>query len=287
MYMTIITPRIAIIALCLMSLSFAPGSAQAAEDTDPACILIVSTPRGYDVYEGTRDVEIRSGERIILAWIGLRASEAVDRDNRPIPNVGLKLLTAEGSGEYSFTFSEGRNKATCSVSLELSGATGASAPRENGESRATGGSVSVSPIPLLSGGTASAGASVPVAYIKVLNNSREAATIEGFTLVQNGSADTDVVIGFATNDDKGGSRATIGGNEGNTPFDDGEAFVPLEDTLVAGEFRIYTIKALLSRLFGSDAGRTLMLDVDSIRTNGADVFGAFPIRGTVWTLSAF
>lgn len=285
--MTMTMPRITILALCLMSLIFVPGSAHAAEDTDPACILIVSTPRGYAVYEGSRDIEIRFGERIILGWIGIDASEAVDRDNRAIANVGLQVLTAQGSGEYSFTFSEGSEEATCSVSLELAGATGASAPSPANEEEATGGSVSVTSVPLLFGGSAGPGSSVPVAYIKVLNNSNEAASIEGFTLEQNGSADTDVVIGFATNDDKGGLRTTIGGNAGDTQFEDGEAFVPLKDTLAAREFRIYTLKAILGTFASSEIGRTLMLDVDSITTSGADVYGTFPIRGTTLTLRAY
>lgn len=149
---------------------------------------------------------------------------------------------------------------------------------------ATGGSLSVSPIPLLMGGNAAPGTVVPVAYIKVSNTGKTATSIQGFTLVQNGTAPTDVVIGFTTNDDKGGSRTTIGGTEGSKQFRNGVANVPLAATIEAGQFRIFTIKAILSRASGSSAGKNLKLDVSGVDTK-ASVRGAFPIRGTTLTLT--
>lgn len=277
--MTTILSRAAFVLFFALSFGVVPASASAAT-ARPECLLIVSTPRGYTVYEGTKDIEIRSGERVILGWIGINASKGVDRDKKAIPTVGLSVLTASGSGTYSYTFSEGRRKATCSASLVLAGAS-TNVPSNVDPD---GGEVSVSSIPLLTGGAASLGASVPVSYIKVYNPSTEPALINGFTLVQNGSADTDVVIGFATNDDKGGSRATIGGTEGTKLFTDAEAFVPLKAVIGAGKFSIFTIKAQLSRVASGDIGKSLMLDVASIDT-GAKVHGAFPIRGTTWTLN--
>lgn len=271
------TARIALIMFGLISLGAVPAQAQAA-DPDPSCLLITSTPRGYQVFEGKKDIEIRSGERVILAWIGIDATTGSDRDGASIPTVGLRVFTAQGSGTYNYTFSNGQDKATCSASLIMAGEIAAASVDPKG------GAVSVSSIPLLTGGAATLNASVPVAYIKVLNTSAEPAAINGFTLKQNGTAGTDAIIGFATNDDKGGSRSTIGGQEGVDLFKDGETFVPLKAVVGAGMFRIYTLKAQLSGRASGDVGKSLMLDVSSIDT-GAAIRGNFPIRGTTWTLS--
>lgn len=146
------------------------------------------------------------------------------------------------------------------------------------------GLVSVSSIPLLSGGAAAQGASVPVAYLKVQNTSTAAVTLEGFTLKQNGSASGANVIGFATSDDKGGSRATIGGLETTKQFKNGIAFVPLTASIAPGQFRIFTIKAIMSRNAGADLGKQLMLDVTGVKANGG-VKAALPIRGVAWVLT--
>lgn len=147
-----------------------------------------------------------------------------------------------------------------------------------------GGALSVSAVPLLFGGSASAGASVPVAYIKVVNTGKDATVIRGFDLKQNGSAPTDVVIGFATSDDKGGSRTTVGGVEGMKHFKNNVAFVPLVATIEPGQLRIFTIKAILSKMSGAYSGKQLMLDVSGISSD-ASVKAALPIRGTTLTLT--
>lgn len=144
-----------------------------------------------------------------------------------------------------------------------------------------GGMLSVSAIPLLSGGNAAAGASVPIAYIKVANPGKDAASIDGFTVKQNGSASTDTIVSFATNDDKSGSRFTTAGSG---LFKNGSAFVGLSATIPPGQFRIFTIKANLNVSSGMSAGQTLMLDVASVRT-GATLGGSFPIQGVTWTLT--
>ncbi|MBY0110434.1 hypothetical protein K2Y00_00280 [Patescibacteria group bacterium] len=154
---------------------------------------------------------------------------------------------------------------------------------EKGSSK-TLGAVSISQVPLLMGGNATPGSSIPVSYIKLVNTSKEMAQIKGFELIQNGSASTDVIIGFSTNDDKGGSRTTIGGSEGFKAFKGSKAYVPLEASLSPGQIRIFTIKALISRNSGLYAGKNLMLDVASVDTNAA-VKGTFPIRGTAFTLT--
>lgn len=144
-----------------------------------------------------------------------------------------------------------------------------------------GGTLLVSAIPLLSGGNAAPGSSVPVAYIKVENTGSSASSIEGFTLKQNGSASTDAIVNVQTNDDKGSSRYTT---SGVGLFKNGSVFVPLPNVIAPGQFRIYTIKVGLSGTSGSYAGSTLMLDVTGV-TTGAKVPSALPIRGTTWVLT--
>lgn len=141
------------------------------------------------------------------------------------------------------------------------------------------GTVYMASLPLLMGGTGTAGASVPVAYVKVGNPSKETVAISGFTLKQNGSADVRAVTGFSTSDDKGGSRATVA-----SAFKNGSSFVPLPATLAPGEVRIYTIKANLAGSLGAYAGATLMLDVVGAETSATNS-SKFPIKGTTWTLA--
>ena len=144
-----------------------------------------------------------------------------------------------------------------------------------------GGTLVMSALPLLSGGNAAPGASIPVAYIKVTNTSDKPAHIDGFTLKQNGSASTDAVVSVSTNDDKGGSRYTT---QGAGLFKNGLMYVPLPAVVPPGQIRIYSIKVLLNAMSGNYAGQTLMLDVVSA-TTGANVPSTFPIQGTTWTLT--
>jgi len=156
--------------------------------------------------------------------------------------------------------------------------------KDSASNSGTGGPLSVSAVPLLFGGNAKAGTSAPVAYIKVVNTGKVATELKGFDLKQNGSAPTDVVIGFATNDDKGGSRTTIGGTEGTKLFKNNVAFVPLVATIQPGQFRIFTIKAILSAMSGAHSGKQLMLDVSGISSDSS-IKAMLPIRGTTLTLT--
>lgn len=141
-----------------------------------------------------------------------------------------------------------------------------------------GTTLSLSAVPLLIGGTARAGTSVPVAYIKVVNTSTKPSALDGFTLTQNGTAPVSLITTFSTSDDKGGSRATV-----PATFKGTVAFVPLSATLAPGQMRIFTIKAGLGTNVSSFIWSTLKLDVASVAT-GASALGTFPIRGTTWTV---
>jgi len=289
--MTTILPRMShflILGFALISFSVLPGIARAAEA--PACTLIVSTPQGNSVFSGDKDVSVRAGDRIFIGRIGQHATEARDQDGKSVSNVGLEVLAAPSKDRtYAYRFGSGSKEASCSVSLRVEKAVQekqteekkapSSEKRSSDAKPAAGGTLSVSQLPLLAGGSAAPGASVPVAYIKVSNPGTAATSLAGFSLKQSGSAPTDVITSFATNDDKGGSRATA-----KAEFEGKEAFVPLQATVAPGQTRIFTIKAQLASGSGASAGKQLMLDVASVDT-GASARGAFPIRGTTWTLT--
>jgi len=160
------------------------------------------------------------------------------------------------------------------------GTTSSSSGSSNTSSGTSASTLSVSAIPLLSGGFGRANASVPVTYLKVVNTGTETATLNGIWLKQNGSASNSVVTGFSTSDDKGGSRSTVAANFNSS----NKVFVPLVATILPGQLRIFTLKAQLATSVATSVGTTLMLDVDSIDTNSKKA-GMFPVRGTTWTLS--
>jgi len=198
---------------------------------------------------------------------------------RPLKNGSYTVLLYDSVARHTLL-------AKGTLSVGTTGSTVAGAPVAgsvvlSGSSISTPSTLSISQLPLLSGGATSAGASVPVAYIKIVNTGKSTATITGVRLIQNGTAPGLTVLGFATSDDKGGSRATIVGAEGTTPFVNGRAFVPLQATLTPGQLRIFTIKAVLSKK--SYSGKTLMIDTDSVDTT-SKITTTLPLRGVTWTL---
>ncbi len=142
----------------------------------------------------------------------------------------------------------------------------------------------VESVPLLSGGTARAGTSVPVSYLYIRNTGKENARLEGFWVKQNGSASTKAVIGLTSVDDKEIAHGSVGGSEGSTPFKDGLAFVPIEIMFTPGQERLFTIRAILTDDVSSYAGAQLKIDVTGVESNASEK-GTFPIRGTTWTIA--
>ncbi len=139
-------------------------------------------------------------------------------------------------------------------------------------------------LPLLTGGSAKQGTSVPVSYLQVTNIGKNAGVLKGFWVKQNGSASAKSVIGLTTVDDSGLLKGSVGGVEGTTPFKDNMAFVPVPDiTIGAGQMKLITIKAGITANVSSYVGTSLMLDVTGVDTN-AKTRASFPIRGTTWNL---
>jgi len=229
--------------------------------------VLVENEKGKNVYK-SKDIKAKGGE-----W----------------KTKVSKLLTV---GKYKVTLysvQSGKQSIVTTGTLTIlskkgTPTTSSSGTKKPTTSSASGGTLSASPVPLLWGGNAAHGASIPVAYVKLINTGKTTTSIDGFRLIENGSAPDDVVIGFSVSDDKGGSRATIGGFEGSKQFNKGSAFVPLPATLAPGQLRIFTIKAILSRDSGIHFGKQLLIDVAGVEGK-ASTKGTFPMRGTTWTLT--
>ena len=145
------------------------------------------------------------------------------------------------------------------------------------------GSLIVASIPLLGGGVASVGTSIPISYLQMTNVGKNVLSVQGFSVRQNGSAPAQSIIGLTVVDDQGVVRGTAGGFEGTMLFVGQDAFVPTDVVFAPGQMRLFTIKAILGRTSAAHIGKQLMVDVVSAHTNGTPK-GPFPIRGTTWTI---
>lgn len=131
----------------------------------------------------------------------------------------------------------------------------------------------VSSVPLLSGGVAQIGSTVPIAYLKIVNTGKTPGTLKGFSLRQNGSAPISVVNGFETVDGKGEIRRL------STDVN----FVSTDATFAPGEMKLFTIKATLSNTSANNLGKDLRFDVIGIRGD-IKATNSFPILGTTWII---
>ncbi|MDB5265166.1 MAG: hypothetical protein JWN64_737 [Parcubacteria group bacterium] len=345
------------LALMLLSVAFLPFSASAASNK-PMCSLNVSTSAGEVRVSKDAKIYVQEGDDLEIKWTSDNAKKAVDEKGKSISLSGSETESPDKTTKYSYTFSSGSKKVTCSVTayiaegsidsdtLSSTDAKRAFSGKVTGVKSVTvqirnadgdvvyksktlkvkrgtwtvnlvkgldagkyeislygdkkyefnelanekftvGGSsagtdassVSITTVPLLFGGTVKAGGSVPVAYIRVVNTTQTPAKIKGFWLKQNGTAPAQTITGFTTSDDKGGSRMNVTGT-----FTNGAAFIPLAATVVQGQPRIFTIKAVMSSDIASSIGTTLMIDTTGVDSSGK-VTGTFPLRGTTWTLA--
>lgn len=211
-------------------------------------------------------IEDSSGKRLYLSKeLKVRSGKWSERVSKKLPD-GNYLVTLYGDKGYKL------NSITTGM-LALG------PEPEKGK-----GSITVSQLSLLTGGTAAVGASIPVEYLKVVNTSQVPVKLEGVTLKETGSAPDDLVIGFTTSDDKGGSRSTIGGVEGTKQFKNSQVYVPLNVTIEPSQIRVFTIKAILSKTSGSAGGKQFIVDTIGVDADGA-VKATYPIRGATWTLA--
>ncbi len=143
--------------------------------------------------------------------------------------------------------------------------------------------IAVELVPLLVGGIAQSGTSVPLSYLQVTNIGKEAATLKGFELTQNGSARAESIIGLTVSDDGSGVYAPLGGKEGDVVFKNNVAALGIDTTLAPGQMRLFTIRGMVSKDLSAHTGTQLKIDVSGILSDAA-VQGKFPIRGTTWNL---
>lgn len=202
-------------------------------------------------------------------------------------NWEVKVSKKLSEGTYNVTVSDSKDSSVKIANGVLTVNTGstntATSKANNGSKSKT--TLAVSLVPLLVGGTAHAGGSVPISYLQVTNTGSESATVKGFSVKQNGSAGEMSIIGLTTVDDKNGSRGSVGGVEGTTPFKNGVAFAPVTDAVILpGQMKLFTIKAVLTKNVTAFIGKQLMIDVVSVDTD-ATVKATFSIRGTTWTIA--
>ena len=84
-------------------------------------------------------------------------------------------------------------------------------------------------------------------------------------------------------DDKGLSVAVTGGGAVNAPFSGEEAVAGMDATIAPGQRRLFTIRAMMASVLTSFRNSNIILDVTGVEST-ASVVGAFPIRGTVWSI---
>lgn len=137
----------------------------------------------------------------------------------------------------------------------------------------------VESVPLLIGGTAKKGMTVPVSYLQVINIGKTPGNVESITLKQNGSAPTNVVTELSVFNERGLLSTHTG-----LSFVNGVATIPVTIPLAAQEMQLLTLKATLAPELSMNVGKQMKLDVTSVATNGA-MQSVFPIRGTTWTLA--
>lgn len=138
-------------------------------------------------------------------------------------------------------------------------------------------------VPLLHGGIAKAGTAVPVAYLQVINIGKSTGALKSFSIQQNGNASTDVIAGFTVSNNRSTSTVSVGNVQKPITFKNNTAVLPVHQTINTGQMALFTIKAVLNPQIGADFLKQLKLDVTGYNTNGKQK-GAFPIRGTTWTL---
>ena len=259
--------RLSIVSFVFLG-AFVPLQTYAAEP--PACLVAVVTKDTGKIFtEGS--VSVPSGSWAYVLWVSTSGGFVTDGNGKMITQSGYVKTTVTTSTSYIFHVTAGGQTVTCSASLAVEAIV-------EGPT-----SIRVADVPLLSGGNAFGGMSVPVSYIQVTNTGKNATSLRGFKMTQQGSAPGLSVVGFSIIDDKGGSSGFTGGVVGSTPFVNGSATALSDATLLPGQRKLFTIRAIMASTLSGYRGTQLKLDVSGVETE-ATVSGTFPIRGTTWVL---
>lgn len=141
----------------------------------------------------------------------------------------------------------------------------------------------VETVPLLNGGIAKGGTTVPVSFLQVINIGKSKGKVESFSIKQNGTAATNAIVGFTVTDNRTSEVVRVGSISKPIVFKDGIAVIPMSASIEAQDMRLFTIQAILAANVAPHITKHLKLDVSKVATNGKEM-GTFPIRGTTWTL---
>ncbi|HEV7121437.1 MAG TPA: hypothetical protein VGN56_01265, partial [Candidatus Paceibacterota bacterium] len=182
--------------LLMASMPFAASAAT----FPPYCSVLTKTADGefWPMIHNKLYLIATAGEPITIIWGSANATSAYTGQNTPIGFTGQQVVVPAQTTAYAYHFDSGSQQATCTVTAVVLGsvgvaqgsATSPTPPTTNtttvasplpapamattvpaSNSTPSTASFSVSEIPLLSGGYAAPGASVPVEYLKLVNTS--------------------------------------------------------------------------------------------------------------------
>ncbi len=247
-----------------------PVQASAATGEPPACLLGVLTSQKGEVFEkGT--VSVAPGSWAYVLWVSTTGSVGTEASGKAIPQSGFFQVTPSTTTTYSYTFRSGGSSVTCSATLTVGNAVSAPQGPTN---------LSVQSVPLLSGGVALPGASVPVSYIQVRNTGTAGALLKGLWIRERGTAPEASVASITTVDDKG---VTMHTSTNGSVFTNGRAYATTNSYFVPGQLRLFTVRAQMAPSLSNYRGTQLRLEIDGIDTD-ASTTSTFPIAGTAWSI---
>ena len=247
-----------------------PAQASAAVTEPPACLLGVLTSQKGEVFaKGT--VSVAPGSWAYILWVSTTGSVGTEDSGKVIPQSGFFQVTPSTTTTYNYTFRSGGSSVTCSATLMVGNTVSAPQGPTN---------LSVQSVPLLSGGVALPGASIPVSYIQVRNTGTAGALLKGLWIRERGTAPEASVASISTVDDKGVTTQT----QTNGPvFVNGRAYATTNSYFAPGQLRLFTIRAQMAPSLSNYRGTQLKLEVDGIDSD-ASTTSAFPIAGTAWSI---
>jgi hypothetical protein len=286
----------------------------------PTCVLSVRTPTEQQSSTTEGSVHLLDGESVDITWSSANATKATVDGISESPLSGSVSYHPHATTTYTYFFERGTKQVTCAVIVSVTQKIVVLTPSTPSVLTVP---VKVTPtvpkvippvvvppvvtppvnppnkpptvplgpttivvwnIPLLSGGPIHGSQNVPVSYLQITNVGTASTIVTGFWMTQTGTAPANTVIGLSTVDDHGGSRGSVGGSEGSSPFTSYTALAPSDAHFEPGQLRLFTIKAKITGDTGSLVGTSISLVVSKVET-AATVEGTFPIRGTTYTIA--
>lgn len=85
----------------------------------PTCSLTITTEQGTYTTTKSEDITVTKGEQVEFTWRSKNAKEAENEEGDTIALTDTRTSTITNNGEYTFTFSNGSRKATCSAEFTV------------------------------------------------------------------------------------------------------------------------------------------------------------------------